>query len=132
MRALSVELRYLIYVTVLMGLMWVPYIVAHIATVGPVLGLGFPDKQDMPGWAARLKRAHYNLVENLPLFAVVAIVGEFRGIHTATTAACAMVFFWARVAHPIAMMSSVWGARTATFTAGWIAAVVYLVTVLVA
>jgi hypothetical protein len=29
-----------------------------------------------------------------------------------------MIFFWARVAHPIAMVSKIGGTRTATF-AGW-------------
>jgi hypothetical protein len=29
-----------------------------------------------------------------------------------------MIFFWARVAHPIAMVTQVWGTRTATFTVG--------------
>ena len=37
--------------------------------------------------------AHYNLVENIPLFAIAVMAGELRGIHTVVTAACAMVFF---------------------------------------
>ena len=36
----------------------------------------------MPPWAARLKRAHYNLMENIPLFVIAVIAGELRGIHT--------------------------------------------------
>jgi uncharacterized MAPEG superfamily protein len=130
MRALSLELRYLIYVTVLLGLLWIPYILAHIAQVGPVLALSYPERTEMPPWAARLKRAHYNLVENFPLFAVAVIAGEFRGIHTAVTAACAMIFFWARVAHPLAAISPVWGARTACFAIAWVAVLVELFVVL--
>jgi len=34
MRALSIELRYLIYIAILMALIWVPYIVAHCKEVG--------------------------------------------------------------------------------------------------
>lgn len=132
MRALSLELRYLIYVAILMAIIWVPYILAHIAQVGPVVALGYPERTEMPPWAARLKRAHYNLVENIPLFAVAVMVGEFRGIHTGTTAACAMIFFWARVAHPIATVSLIWGTRTAAFAIGWAAVVVYLFVVLTA
>jgi uncharacterized MAPEG superfamily protein len=118
MRALSLELRYLIYTAVLMAVIWIPYIVAHVAQVGPVLAQSYPERVDMPPWAARLKRAHYNLVENIPLFAIAVMAGEIRGIHTGVTAACAMVFFWARVAHPIAVISNIWGARTAVFTVG--------------
>ena len=130
MRALSLELRYLIYVTILLGLLWIPYILAHIAQVGPVLALSYPERTEMPPWAARLKRAHYNLVENFPLFAVAVIVGEFRNIHTAVTAACAMIFFWARLAHPLAAISHIWGARTACFAIGWMAVLVHLFVVL--
>ena len=130
MRALSLELRYLIYVAFLMALIWIPYILAHIAQVGQVVALSYPERTDMPPWAARLKRAHYNLLENFPLFAVAVMAGEFRGIHTGVTAACAMIFFWARVAHPIAAISHVFALRTVTFTIGWLAAVVYLIVVL--
>jgi uncharacterized membrane protein YecN with MAPEG domain len=132
MRALSLELRYLIYVAILMALIWVPYILAHIAQVGIVQALSYPDDTEMPRWAALLKRAHYNLVENIPLFAVAVVAGEFRNIHTATTAACAMIFFWARVAHPIATVSQLWGTRTAAFAVGWAAVVIYLFVVLAA
>src|SRR3989304_10012705 len=100
MRALSIELRYLIYVAIIMAFIWVPYILAHIAQVGLVTALSYPEKTEMPAWAARLKRAHHNLIENIPLFAVAVLAGEFRNVHTATTAACAAIFFWARVAHP--------------------------------
>ena len=130
MRALSLELRYLLYITILMGLIWIPYIVAHVAQVGPVLALSYPERTEMPAWAARLKRAHYNLLENIPLFAVAVMAGEFRDIHTATTAACAMVFFWARVAHPVAAVSNIWGTRTTAFTVGWVAVIIYLFVVL--
>ncbi len=130
MRALSVELRYLIYVAILMALIWIPYILAHVAKVGPVVAFSYPERVEMPAWAARLKRAHYNLVENIPLFAIAVMVGEFRGIHTGATAACAMVFFWARVAHPVAVVSNIWGARTAVFTVGWVAVLIYLFLVL--
>ena len=132
MRALSIELRYLIYVATIMAFIWVPYILAHIAQVGLVTALSYPEKTEMPAWAARLKRAHHNLVENIPLFAVAVLAGEFRNVHTATTAACAAIFFWARVAHPIAAVSHIWGTRTAAFAIGWAAVVVYLFAVLTA
>jgi hypothetical protein len=36
-----------------------------------------------------------------------------------------MIFFWARVAHPIATVSNIWGTRTAAFAVGLAAVVVY-------
>src|SRR4051812_40237339 len=130
MRALSLELRYLIYVAILMALLWIPYVMAHIARVGQVVALSYPERIEMPPWAARLKRAHFNLLENIPLFAIAVMAGEFRGIHTGVTAACAMIFFWARVVHPIAAMSHVFAARTVTFAVAWVAALLYLIAVL--
>ena len=132
MRTLSVELRYLIYTTLLLAILWVPYILAHMGEVGLVKTLSYTDEEALPDWAKRLKRAHYNLVENFPLFAVAVIAGEFRNVHTGVTAACAMIFFWARVAHPIAMVSNIFGTRTTAFAVGWAAALVYLLVVLTA
>lgn len=132
MRALSIELRYLIYVAIVMAFIWVPYILAHIAQVGLAKALSYPETVEMPAWAAQLKRAHHNLLENIPLFAVAVLAGEIRNVHTATTAACAAVFFWARVAHPIATLSMIWGTRTAAFAVGWAAVVIYLFVVLTA
>ena len=48
MRALSLELRYLIYTAVLLAVIWNPYIVAHIAQVGPVVALAIRS-----GWTCR-------------------------------------------------------------------------------
>jgi uncharacterized MAPEG superfamily protein len=132
MKPLSVELRYLIYAAILLGIIWVPYILAHIGQVGLVKALAYNNEDEMPDWAAKLKRAHYNLVENIPLFAVAVLAGEFAGVHTGVTAACAMVFFWARVAHPIAQVAGIWGTRTAAFAIGWLAVVIHLLTVLTA
>jgi uncharacterized MAPEG superfamily protein len=132
MRQLSVELRYLIYVAILLAVIWVPYILAHIKQVGLVEALSYPETVAMPVWAMWLKRAHYNLVENVPLFAIAVLAGEVTNVHTGVTAACAMIFFWARVAHPIAMVARVWGTRTAAFAVGWAAVVVHLFVVLTA
>ena len=132
MKTLSVELRYLVYVAILLAVIWIPYISAHVMQAGFVKALGYSADDDMPAWAAKLKRAHYNLVENVPLFAIAVLAGEFANVHTATTAACAMIFFWARVAHPFAQVWQVWGLRTTVFTIGWVAVVVHLFAVLTA
>ena len=126
MKHLSIELRYLVYVAILLGVIWVPYILAHIAQVGPMKALSYSAEDQMPVWAERLKRAHYNLVENVPLFVIAVLAGEFSNVHTA------MVFFWARVAHPIAMVMNLWGTRTLAFAVGWIAVLFHLFTVLAA
>jgi uncharacterized MAPEG superfamily protein len=128
--SLSTELRYLIYCGFLMLLLWVPYILAELKTNGVITALGYPDERKLPKWASRLKCAHYNLVENIVPFAIAVGAGEFLNVHTATTATCAMVFFWARVLHPIAQVTRIWGTRTLAFAASVTATLIYLGVVL--
>lgn len=127
---LSIELRYLIYTAILMLVLWIPYIIAELKVTGIGKALSYPDERTLPTWGERLKRAHYNLVENFGPFAVAVLAGEWLAIHTPLTAACAMIFFWARVAHPIMQVARIWGTRTATFAVGVGATLVYLVAIL--
>ena len=127
---LSTELRYLIYTAILMLILWIPYILAELKTTGVGKALSYPDERTLPAWALRLKRAHYNLVENIGPFAVAVLAGEWLGVHTALTAACAMVFFLARVAHPIMQVARIWGTRTLAFAVGTGASLVYLFAIL--
>ena len=129
--ALSTELRYLIYSGFLMLVLWVPYILAELKMTGVFKALSYPDERLLPKWGQRLKCAHYNLVENIAPFAIAVIAGELLNIHTAVTATCAIVFFWARVLHPIAQVTRIWGTRTVTFAASVTATAVYLAEVLV-
>ena len=128
---LSIELRYLIYASLWLAILWIPYILAHLSSVGVVRALSYSDGVlEMPVWAQRLKKAHYNLVENIVPFAVAVGSGEILGIHTETTAACALVFLLARIAHPFAQVFAIWGTRTAAFAVGWLAVVIYLLAIL--
>ena len=127
---LSTELRYLIYTAILMLVLWIPYIIAELKMTGIGKALSYPDERTLPQWGRRLKRAHYNLVENIGPFAVAVLAGEWLGIQTPLTAACALIFFWARPAHPIMQVARIWGTRTATFAVGVGATLVYLVAIL--
>jgi len=130
--ALSIELRYMLYAGLLMLVMWIPYILAQIARLGLVAALSYRDEDNMPDWAKRLKRAHYNLVENFAPFAAIVITAEIIDLHTAATATCAAVFYWARLVHPFAQIARVWGTRTLAFAVAWVATLVYLYLVLTA
>lgn len=127
---LSIELRYLIYTAILMLVLWIPYILAELNKTGVVKALSYPDERTLPAWAKRLKGAHYNLVENVAPFAVAVFAGEWLNVHTEITAACAVIFFWARVAHPVAQVVRIWGTRTLSFAIGLTATLVYLVEIL--
>ncbi len=128
--SLSTELRYLIYSGFLMLALWVPYILAELKMTGIPKALSYPDERLLLKWGVRLKCAHYNLVENIVPFAIAVIAGELLNVHTQVTAACAMVFFWARLLHPVAQVTRIWGTRTLTFAAGVAATTIYLLEIL--
>ncbi|MFQ5625637.1 MAG: MAPEG family protein [Methyloligellaceae bacterium] len=128
--SLSVELRYLIYSAILLLVLWAPYILAELKITGIFRALSYPDKRMLPKWGRRLKYAHYNLVENMVPFTIAVGAGEFLNIHNTTTAVCAMIFFWARVAHPVAQVTRIWGTRSLTFGIGAGATLIYLYTLL--
>ena len=71
---MSDELTYLTYTAILTVLLWVPYILNQISTLGLLNALGYPENAN-PGadWARRLKAAHYNAVENLVVLSLIHI-----------------------------------------------------------
>jgi uncharacterized MAPEG superfamily protein len=128
---LSTELRYLIYTCIWLMVIWIPYTAMYAQVVSPAETFSYPDEGiKLPAWARRLKQAHYNLVENMAPFVVAVLAGEVIGLHTGTTAACALVFFLARVAHPFGQVSRIWGLRTLIFVVGWVAVLIYLLALL--
>ena len=128
---LSIELRYLIYACLWLAVLWIPYILAHIGKVGIVQALGYAEGDvAMPVWARRLKRAHYNLVENIVPFAVAVGAGEILNVHNNLTATCALIILIARLVHPFAQVAAIWGTRTVTFAVGWVAMMIYLLAII--
>jgi uncharacterized MAPEG superfamily protein len=97
---LTPELYWLTATAVLTGLLWVPYIVNRVMELGPPRMNWFPPPDPPPraAWAARAVRAHLNAVENLAVFAPLALAAHAAGGTRASAAACATYFF-ARVAH---------------------------------
>ena len=70
---------------------------------------------ELPSWAARAKRGHANMVENLAPFAVLVLVAHVAGKANATTALGATLFFWGRVAHFLVYTIGIPYLRTAVF-----------------
>src|SRR5258708_21467559 len=116
------ELMYLVAVTGLTGLMWIPYILDRIAVWGLADTVGYPEnpKHQSP-WARRMKSAHANAVENLAVFAALVLAAHAAGIsNNATVYACAL-YFWARVVHFVAYTAALPWVRTLGFVAGFLA-----------
>src|SRR5215471_2079779 len=111
------ELTYLVCVTLLTALMWIPYVLDRMAVRGIAETVGYPDSpKPQSGWARRMIAAHDNAIENLVVFAALVLAANAAGVsNNATVIACA-VYFWARVAHFLAYTFAVPWARTLAFT----------------
>lgn len=119
---MSTDLTMLVWTAALTAVLWLPYILAHIINVGLLPALTYKaDDTPPPAWAGRAKKAHYNAVENLVPFAVLVIVAHLLDAANAATAAAAITFFWARVAHYVLYAAGVPFGRTLAFTVGWLA-----------
>jgi uncharacterized MAPEG superfamily protein len=85
--------------------------------VAEVLG-NRADTPPLPAWAWRADRAHRNMLENFPHFAVLVLVANVAGLANWQTALGAIIFFWARLAHAVLYMTGVWRLRWIAFFAG--------------
>jgi len=116
------ELTYLVWVTILTAVMWVPYVLDRIGTWGLTDTVGYPDAPKLQSaWARRMKAAHANAVENLVVFATLVLVANVVGVANAATAFAAALYFWSRVVHFIAYTFALPWVRTLAFTGGFIA-----------
>jgi uncharacterized MAPEG superfamily protein len=119
---MKTELLYLVYVTVLTGLLWVPYILDRIAKWGLVSAVGYPENPPpQSAWARRLMKAHLNAVENLVVFAALVLAAQALGVTSGAIATAAMVYFWARLVHVAAYTFAIPWVRTLAFAVGFFA-----------
>jgi uncharacterized MAPEG superfamily protein len=122
------ELMSLTWVVALSAVMWVPYIVNSIMVQGLVDAVGYPDNpKPLAPWAARMKKAHYNAVENLVVFATLVLTLNAAGISNETTVLACNIFFWARLAHLVVYTFGVPWLRTLSFTLSWLCIVALIV-----
>ncbi len=120
MQPLSPELFWLTLTVLFTGLMWAPYILQRIVEQGlfPAMGNQPAGHYEKAAWAMRLKRAHENAVENLVLFAPLAIAVHVASYGDGMTAAACAIYFLARVAHAVVMTLGIPVARTLAFAVG--------------
>ncbi|RLA63522.1 MAG: MAPEG family protein [Epsilonproteobacteria bacterium] len=119
---MSIELKYLTWISVATAFMWVPYILNAFIKFGLVKSMGHENRDAaMSVWAIRMKKAHANAIENLVIFAVLILVLNGLGISTEKTQCAAAVYFWARIAHFFLYAFGVPWLRTISFVVGWAA-----------
>ncbi len=117
---MKTELMYLVLVTTLTAVIWIPYILDRIAVRGLMDAVGYPEnpKPQSP-WARRLMAAHANAVENLVIFGALVLTAHAAGVSNSATLLACEVYFWARVAHVLAHTFAVPWVRTLAFAVGF-------------
>lgn len=121
MFAVSAELLWLAATCLMTGLLWIPYVINRFRELGPP-GWQWsppPDPPPRAAWADRAQRAHANAVENLVVFAPLALAVNAAGLSSAATALACQVYFVARAVHYVVS----WGGlpiipRTMAFLVG--------------
>ena len=114
------ELTYLTWVTVFTALMWMPYILNTIVVRGLINAVGYSDNpKPLAPWAARMKQAHSNAIENLVVFGLLIFVAQAAGANNETTALASAIYFYARIVHFVTYSLGVPWVRTLAFAVGF-------------
>ncbi len=117
---MTTELTYLAIVTTLTAVLWIPYILNMIMVRGLKDAVGYPDDPaPLSPWAANMKAAHANAVENLVVFATLVLVAHAAGVSNAATVLACQVYLWARVVHFLAYTARISWVRTFAFLVGF-------------
>lgn len=96
------EIFWMVLTAVMTSLLWMPYAVVRIARIGWARVFMDPLPGDDPfkqAWAHRAYRAHMNAIENLVIFAPLALAVFATGSANGVTDAACATYFWARAAH---------------------------------
>jgi uncharacterized MAPEG superfamily protein len=117
----SPELTWLIATAAMTGLFWVPYILNRLNEQGILAGLWDPQglTDTKVGWARRMMQAHDNAVENLVVFAPLALAVHLLGTGTELTAGAAMTYWFARLGHYLVFSLGVPVLRIVCFLVGF-------------
>ncbi len=114
------ELMSLTWITTLTAIMWMPYILNMIAVRGLVNAVGYSDDpKPLSPWAAKMKAAHANAVENLVVFAALVLIADAANVSNATTVLACQLYFWARLVHLLSYTFAIPWVRTLAFVAGF-------------
>ena len=129
---MTTELYWLTLTALMTALFWVPYVLNRMVMNGLLgtLAGGAPDSGSLSIWAQRAIKAHYNAVENLAIFAPIVLTAHVLGISNAATKAAVVVYFFARLLHFVVYSAGIPAARTLTFTAGWLAQIAIIASIL--
>ena len=110
---MSIELKMLLFTVVLFVVQLVLQATFAVIENGLGYALGAQDDEKASsGIGARFERAYYNLLETMPPFAALVLIGLYTGKLNEMTALGAQIYFWGRVAYLPAYVLGIPGLRT--------------------
>jgi uncharacterized MAPEG superfamily protein len=121
MTNLTPELTYVALSAALTGSLWIPIVLNRFYEIGVWATLKNPPRGAQPhaDWAYLLTNAHNNAVENLVVFAPLALAVHALGISAPMTALACALYFWSRVAHAVVYAVGAPILRTIAFLIGF-------------
>ncbi len=132
MQPLSTELLAAALTAGFTGLIWIPIILNRLAETGLWAALKNPQPDVRPeaAWAFRLANAHRNALENLAVFAPLAIIVHLVQAGDTLTASASLIFVASRVAHAVIYTLGIPLLRTIAFFIGFLCQMILLLRVL--
>lgn len=113
---MGVELTMLTYSVILAFVLIMIPANVRIMQYGLAAGVGNRDEpRTLSGWGARADRASANMLENLPLFAILVLVAHAAGISNHNTVLGTQLFFLGRLAHAVIYILGITWLRTLAY-----------------
>jgi uncharacterized MAPEG superfamily protein len=128
----TTELYWLTLTVLMTALFWVPYVLNRMVMsgLGGALAGTPPTSEGHSDWANRAIKAHNNAIENLAIFAPIVLTAHLLNISNGATKAAVVVYFFARLIHLVVYSAAIPAARTLAFTAGWLAQIAIIASIL--
>ena len=121
MSSISLEIYYLFLITVFCTLLWIPYVLERFVRIGIKETCGYNDKsKNIAQWSSRARSAHKNLIENLPLFAILIIIIHLFELNNFQTQTGSIIFFYSRILHYFCYLFAIPWLRTGFFLTSWL------------
>ena len=124
---MAIELKMLLYTVVLFVVQLVLQGTWGIIQNGMGYALGAQDDEKASGGiGGRFERAYYNLLETMPPFAALILIGLYTGKLNEMTALGSQIYFWSRVAYVPAYVIGFPGLRTLIWAASLVGIIMIL------
>ncbi|HEX4299761.1 MAG TPA: MAPEG family protein [Gammaproteobacteria bacterium] len=121
---MAFEMQMLACMSVLFAFAWLPASVCKYQSYGwrwLLSNRSTARLMPLPEWGQRAERAHNNLKENFPAFAVAVLLLSLSGGFNQGTRAAAVLFVAARLVHMPAYIAGWVSGRSLAWLTGWLA-----------